>query len=66
MFLKVTRYLVKNKSTLRNLRNLITALLIAVTFLQFGVVSSMPVLKRMLLTSGRLFPDFQKAEVSQI
>lgn len=66
MFLKVTRYLVKNKSTLRNLRNLITALLIAVTFLQFGVVSSMPVLKGMLLTSGRLFPDFQKAEVSQI
>lgn len=49
---------------MRSLRNLVIVLN-AITFLLFSVASYMSVLKGMQITSGRLFPDFQKAELSQ-
>lgn len=66
IFEKAIPYLVQNNNfNMRSLRNLVTALLNAITFLLFGVAACMSVLKGMLVTSGRLFPDFQKAELSQ-
>jgi len=51
---------------MQSLTNLVIALLTATTFLQFGGVSSTPVLKGMLTASGRLVPDFWMLEVSQV